>query len=297
MKKPVSVKILAPAKVNFYLKVVGKRPDGYHDLVSVMQALELADELTLRPAGAGVDVGCDRADVPLGDKNIAYRAAVAFMEETGFEGGVSIDIKKRTPMAAGLGGGSSDAAATLRGMSALTGLSIPHARLVEVARSLGADVPFFLSSPTALAEGVGDLLTELRPIDETWLLLVNPGILVSTKWVYESLNLGLTNSHNSIKLPQFEGQAIDAGLLVSCLHNDLEQVTADKYPLIKEIKERLIREGARGALMSGSGPTVFGVFERRHEAEKAAGRLTRPGWTVLVTRTIPAWPGPVVTIL
>jgi len=297
MKKAEPIRILAPAKVNFFLRVTGKRPDGYHDLVSVMQALELADELDIVPAGQGIEVTCDRPEVPTGESNIAYRAASAFMAESGYAGGVRIHIKKRTPMAAGLGGGSSDAAAVLKGMSVITGIEVPRARLMDAARALGADVPFFLSWPTALAKGVGEVLTELASPEEIWLVLVNPGFFVSTKWVYESLNLGLTNNINSIKLPQFEGQALNAGLLVLYLHNDLEQVTADKYPQIKEIKDGLVREGSKGALMSGSGPTVFGVFERRLEAERAAARLSRPGWTVLATRTISAWPAPAAGIL
>jgi 4-diphosphocytidyl-2-C-methyl-D-erythritol kinase len=200
-------------------------------------------------------------------------------------------------MAAGLGGGSSDAAATLKGIDLLFGLGTPRERLMEMGLKLGADVPFFLSWPTALARGVGEVLTELTPPVETWLVLVNPGFEISTGWVYSQLNLRLTNNFNSITLPPFEGQTLNAGLLASCLHNDLERVTAGKYPQIKEIKESLLRFGALGALMSGSGPTVFGVFESRPAAEDAAGRLGGKGWTVLVTRTISAWPEPVSAFL
>jgi len=288
------VTIKAPAKVNLYLGVVGKRPDGYHDLVSVMQALSLADELTIEHAAEGITLTCDNPRVPVGEGNIAYRAAAALMAEAGVKGGVSIHISKRTPMAAGLGGGSSDAAAALKGVDILFGLGTPNARLREIGLTLGADVPFFLSWPTALAEGVGERLTELPNPKETWLVLVNPGFEVSTKWVYSNLNLGLTNSINSIKLPPFEGYAHDAGLLTSYLHNDLERVTAGKYPQINEIKVRLVGEGALGALMSGSGPTVFGVFRDRSAAEAAAARLKLPGWTVLATCTVSAWPKPLI---
>jgi 4-diphosphocytidyl-2-C-methyl-D-erythritol kinase len=290
--KNTGIIIMAPAKVNFYLQVVRKRPDGYHDLVSVMQALELADEVSIKRSGPGIRLTCDSGEVPGGDANIAYRAADSVIREAGIADGVDIHINKRIPVAAGLGGGSSDAAATLKGMDLLFGLGIPGPRLREMGRALGADVPFFLSWPTARAEGVGEVLTELPSPAEAWLVLVNPGFGVSTRWVYESLNLGLTNSPNDITLPPFKGPAYDAGLLVSYLRNDLERVTAGRYPQIEEIKRRLVEEGALGALMSGSGPTTFGIFSLRTEAERAAQRLHGHGWRVVVTRTISAWPAP-----
>ncbi len=292
MKNPDIITIMAPAKVNFYLQVIRKRPDGYHDIVSVMQALELADEVRIARAASGIMLTCDSSEVPGGESNIAYRAAESVIKEAGLGDGVEIRINKRIPVAAGLGGGSSDAAATLRGMDLLFGLGIPDARLREMGRALGADVPFFLSWPSARAEGVGEALSELPPPVETWLVLVNPGFGVSTRWVYENLNLGLTNSCNDITLPPFKGPAYDAGLLVSYLRNDLERVTAGRYPQIEEIKRRLVEEGALGAMMSGSGPTTFGIFSLRTEAERAAQRLQGHGWRVMVTRTISAWPAP-----
>ncbi|MBI5695785.1 MAG: 4-(cytidine 5'-diphospho)-2-C-methyl-D-erythritol kinase [Nitrospirae bacterium] len=290
--KTVTLKIKAPAKVNFVLEVVGRRPDGYHDLVSVMQALELADELTLTRTGSGVEVRCDHPEVPVGPGNIAYRAAEAVLREGGFSGGVSIHIKKVIPVAAGLGGGSSDAAAAMKGVAMLYGLEIPRGRMADIALGLGADVPFFLSWPCALAQGVGERLTELPPTEETWIVLVKPPFGVSTAWVYSQLNLGLTNTYNSITLPPFEGRPLNAGTLVSCLRNDLERVTVSKYPLIKEIKERLLETGAVAAMMSGSGPTVFGVYRDRAGAEASARSLDGAGWAVHVTRTILAWPEP-----
>lgn len=293
MKKNEKVRVLAPAKVNFHLRVVGKRPDGYHDLVSVMQALELADELVLERRDSGVSLSCGNADVPQGRDNIIHRAAESYITETGVRGGVSIRLDKKVPMAAGLGGGSSDAAAALKGMEALYG-ALPRARLMELALSLGADVPFFLSWPCALAEGVGEKLTELPPPDGVWLVLVNPGFAVSTRWVFENLKIELTNNHNNTTLPPFEGRMPDAGFLVSLLHNDLERVTAVRYPEINLIKESLAGAGAFGALMSGSGPTVFGIFEDAATALEAAERLERPGWTVIATTTISSWPEPEV---
>jgi 4-diphosphocytidyl-2-C-methyl-D-erythritol kinase len=287
------ITVFAPAKVNFYLQVIRKRQDGYHDIVSVMQALELADEIVINPAGDGVRLTCDDPGLPTGEENIAYRAAISVIKESGKDLGVEININKRIPVAAGLGGGSSDAAATLKGINLLFGLGIPAGRLREIGRSLGADVPFFLSWPSARAEGVGEVLTELPPPEETWIILVNPGFGVSTRWVYESLNLGLTNNPNNITLPPFMGPAYDAGLLVSYLRNDLERVTASRHPQIEEIKRRLVEEGALAAMMSGSGPTTFGIFSSRADAEAAAGRLAGHGWKVIVTKTISAWPEPI----
>jgi 4-diphosphocytidyl-2-C-methyl-D-erythritol kinase len=292
-ENPSSITVKAPAKVNFFLKVTGRRPDGYHNLVSVMQALELSDEVTVEKSPDGISVSCDSAHVPAGPENIAFRAAKTILDEAGvFSPGVRIHIKKNIPVAAGLGGGSSDAAATLKGINLLFKLGIPDRRLRDMGIRLGADVPFFLSWPRALAEGVGEVLSELPSPDDIWLVIVNPGFPVSTGWVFGSLNFELTNKFNSIKLPQFEGQAPSAGLLASYLHNDLERVTVVKYPQIRELEKRLVGEGALGALMSGSGPTVFGVFEGRSAALEAARKLAGPGLFVQATRTISAWPEP-----
>jgi len=289
MKENETLRILAPAKVNFLLRVVGKRPDGYHDLISVMQALEVADELVLERRDRGISLLCGSADVPQGHDNIIYRAAASYIKETGVDGGVNIRLDKKVPVAAGLGGGSSDAAAVLRGMEVLYG-ALPRVRLMELALSLGADVPFFLSWPCARAEGVGERLTELPSPDGVWLVLLNPGFAVSTRWVFENLKIELTNNHNNTTLPPFEGRMPDAGFLVSLLHNDLERVTAARYHEIDLMKDSLLGEGALGALMSGSGPTVFGIFEDAATAFGAAQRLKRPGWTVIATRTISSWP-------
>ena len=165
---------------------------------------------------------------------------------------------------------------------------------MEMALSLGADVPFFLSWPCALAEGVGERLTELPSPDGVWVVLVNPGFAVSTKWVFGNLKIELTNPHNNTTLPPFEGRVPDTGFLVSLLHNDLERVTAARYHEIDFMKDSLLGAGALGALMSGSGPTVFGIFGDAATALGAAERLKRPGWTVIATRTISSWPEPEV---
>ena len=317
MKRYTQVTIKAPAKVNLSLEVLGKRPDGYHDIVSVMQALELADDVKITLTDGGLEVVCDSPDVPDGSGNVAYRAARALLDEVvhaglvaGFKGGVRIEITKRTPVAAGLGGGSSDAAAVLKGLNILLGEAVGDERLREIGAKIGADVPFFLFRPLALAEGIGERLKALEPLGEIWFLLVKPSFGVSTSWVYSQLNLGLTNKSGDIKLSElniFAGRtakfadagqparpAADVSVIASCLKNDLERVTVVRYPEIDVLKRRLTEAGALGALMSGSGPTVFGVFRTEAEARNTSASLKDTGCRLIVTRNIPSWPAPVL---
>ena len=177
-----------PAKVNLYLRVVGRRPDGYHEVVTVMQPLTLADTLTVTLAGAGISLRCDRPDLPQGEENLVWRAARQFQEETGLTSGVRLRLSKRIPVAAGLGGGSSDAAGTLLALNELAGKPLPPGDLHRLASRLGADVPFFLAREPAVGRGTG---TQLSPVTllPYWYLLVNPGVPLSTRWVYENLDL------------------------------------------------------------------------------------------------------------
>ncbi len=319
----MQVIVKAPAKVNLSLEVLGRRPDGYHDIISVMQALELSDDvkITLRGEGRGegensIEVICDSPDVPEGPGNVAYRAARALLDEAGRleprladRHDIKIEITKNIPVAAGLGGGSSDAAAVLKGLNILLGEPVPEERLREIGATIGADVPFFLSWPLALAEGIGERLTPLKPLGGIWLVLVKPAFGVSTAWVYSQLSLGLTNKSGDIKLPELNifadrmAESADAGqparpadvsIIASCLKNDLERVTVLRYPEIDVLKRRLTEAGAPGALMSGSGPTVFGVFRTEAEAQGAAEGLKDTGCRLIVTRTIPSWPAPVL---
>lgn len=284
MKK---IQVLAPAKVNVLLRVVGLRDDGYHDLEMVMVPLSLADEIELSAISSGIEISVDGQSDPgmLGEKNLAWRAARAIQEEAGIEEGVRISLSKRTPVAAGLGGGSSDAAAVLRGLCRMWGLDWSAEKLARLGGRLGADVPFFCFGGPAFVEGTGDRVTPYEEFPKLSFLLINPGFAVSTPWVYgqwdkrskERQIEGLTPIRADARVrPLFKGFRD----VISSLHNDLETVTLGAHPEIAEIKSLLIDLGAAGALMSGSGPTVFGVFEDALRRDLAVERAKRRGWRV-----------------
>lgn len=263
--------IPAPAKINYLLDVIGKRPDGYHELRMIMQRVNLCDSITLTlTKEPGIRVTCASKGAPDGPDNIAWKAAQALLERTEAAYGIDIDIVKKIPVAAGLGGGSSDAASVLLGMNELLNLRLSEQELMEIGCTLGADVPFFVFKKNALAEGIGEKLTPLPDMPKCWILLVNPGVPVSTAWVYRSLQL--TNSGGLNKLPKFF-ESIEQ--IVAVLSNDLEAVTIPKFPVIADIKSRLIDLGAVGSMMSGSGPTVFGIFKSFDRAETARREITK----------------------
>jgi 4-diphosphocytidyl-2-C-methyl-D-erythritol kinase len=260
---------LAPAKINLALHVCGRRPDGYHDLATIMQKVSLYDRLDLAlTEEPGVEVCCAEVALPVGHENIAARAARALLSRSGRHCGVKIVIDKSIPVAAGLGGGSSDAAAVLCCLNSMLDLGLSAAELRKEGSKLGADVPFFLFSGTAWATGIGDQLQTFGAMPPVWYVLVNPQFAVSTAWVFQ--NLQLTSERAEIKLPEFPKTARD---LVGLLHNDLEAVTVGRYPGLGQIKKRLLHLGAAGALMSGSGPTVFGIFSEEDCARQAAAIL------------------------
>jgi 4-diphosphocytidyl-2-C-methyl-D-erythritol kinase len=274
---------LAPAKINLCLHVLRKREDGYHDLAMLMQRISLFDQITIRLVSEqGVRVHCEGLELPSGKDNIAATAARKLLELSGQGEGVEIDIRKKIPVAAGLGGGSSDAATVLIGLNQMLGLGLSREQLMGEGVQLGADVPFFIFDQTAWATGIGEVLTGIDDLPPVWYVLVNPGLAVSTAWVYG--NLRLTSPRDDLKIPRFSRTV---GELVSHLHNDLEQVTVAHFPLIEEIKKGLLALGAKGALMSGSGPTVFGVFADKLSAEAAGTKLRNDsGWWVEVAQPI-----------
>lgn len=278
-----SVCLKAPAKVNYRLDVLRRRSDGYHDLRMIMQRIDLCDDITISLTDQeGIRVVCGREGVPDGPGNIAWLAADFLLKESGLRVGLDIEISKNIPVAAGLGGGSSDAASVLMGVNELLTLRLSDDRLMQIGVKLGADVPFFIYKRSALAEGIGEILTPITEIPDVWLVLVNPNIHVSTAWVYS--NLQLTTNRVANIIPLFYNTISD---ICDVLGNDLESVTISRFPIIGEIKKRLLEEGACGSLMSGSGPTVFGLFENEGCARHAAQKLaSESSWFVRALSTI-----------
>ena len=273
----------APAKINYLLDVIGKRPDGYHDLRMIMQRVNLCDEVSLTLTNsAAINVTCNSKGAPDGPENIAWKAARVLLDRVESGNGVDIEIVKNIPVAAGLGGGSSDAAAVLMGMNELLKLDLTDQILMKIGCKLGADVPFFIFRKAALAEGIGEKLSSLPKMPKCWILLINPGIHVSTAWVYQSLQL--TNKRELNKLPEFF-ESVDH--IVSVLSNDLESVAIPAFPVIAEIKAQLINLGAAGSMMSGSGSTVFGIFKDFETAETARLKVTETtNWFAAAVETL-----------
>ena len=265
----------SPAKINPLLYVLGKRHDGYHDLAMLMQSVTLFDQITLTvEPGDSVRVVCPGVDLPDGARNIAADAARVLMDRAGQSFDVIIEIEKNIPVAAGLGGGSSNAATVLTGLNEMCGFAFDRDELMRIGGELGADVPFFIYGQTAWATGVGDRLEPVGEMPSVWYVLVNPGIAVSTAWVYG--NLVLTSHGDLSKLRRFPKTVND---LVRLLCNDLESVTMNHYPELAKVKRQLVDNGALGALMSGSGSTVFGLFTDEDAARSAADRLDgQSGW-------------------
>ncbi len=255
------LQVQAPAKVNLSLRIVAKLPDGYHELDSVMQKLDLYDTLYLKRLDKpGIQLHCPDSDLPEDESNLVFQAAASFLQAAGLikTHGVSIILEKRIPVSAGLGGGSSDAGAVLTGLNHLFATELPEEQLLSLALPLGADVSFFtVSSAAVRAKGIGERMTPVASLADCSMLLVNPGFSVSTAWVYENFTLTRTDKV-SILSDSRENDVLGGGCFP--LYNDLERVTIGRYPEIENIKELMLENGALDALMSGSGPTVFGVF-------------------------------------
>lgn len=275
------MKIRAPAKVNLCLRVVGKRGDGYHLIETVMVPVSLYDDIIItcskgrtdaETASASLKITCDHPLVPGGRKNLAYQAAALLLKKSRIRLPVSIHIHKRIPVGGGLGGGSSDAAAVLVGLNRLLRLGYQPKKLCSLAASLGADLPFFIYGRPARARGIGDRLSAIRAAGKLWMVILYPGFPVSTRWVYGNYRSKLTKSIENTSITFLRGKRKK---LTRFLVNDLEQVTMRRYPRIALLKERLVQEGAEGALMSGSGSSVVGIFATRYRAAKAFRRLRR----------------------
>ena len=265
----------AYGKINLSLDVLGRRENGYHDVSMVMQTVDLYDVITLRKLSDrdGIILTTDVDNIPLDEGNIVYKAIKLIKEEYGINIGVSADIKKHLPVAAGMGGGSADAAAALRGMNTLFELGLKSERLEELGVRLGADVPFLIKGGIALAEGIGEKLTALPAFPDCSLVIVKPDISVSTKEVYEAFDSLTEVVHPDIKKLTDSLGKEDLRYIVKLLGNVLEDVTIKKHGIIDEIKRLLVENGAVFSMMTGSGPTVFGIFENEEKAVMAGDRL------------------------
>ena len=280
----------AYAKVNLTLDVLGKRSDGFHDIESVMQTISLHDTITLSVGGElGIRVTCDMPEIPTGEANLAYKAASLFFEKQGVSTGLDIRIEKRIPPEAGFGGGSSDAAAVLRGLSwLLKREGVPKAfgtaeplKLMDLAAQVGSDVPFFLVGGTTLVRGRGEDVIPLLDIPTWWLVIVKPPFGVSTAWAYSRLDEVVRHPSPAVREKQGVSEC-----LPSLLHNDLELPAVEQHPEIAEIKEALLQVGAQGALMCGSGSAVFGLFEDESAACAAMKQLCEQAGDIFVAKTI-----------
>lgn len=276
----------AYAKINLSLDIVGKREDGYHLLEMIMQAVELHDEVILTEKKAGISLSCDKSYVPVDERNIAYKAAKLIMEETGLKSGIHIHINKNIPVAAGLAGGSTDAAAVLKGMNAMFSLGLSYEELKVLGLKLGADVPYCIEGGTALCEGVGERITKLESFSGYVVVLVKPPFGVSTKEVYGAFNLEKIKRHVETKKLIDSLAKSDLNGVHYYSRNLLENVVIQSYPVIKSIKQRVVKTGARVTLMSGSGPTVYGIYENKETAVRALNELRKNGNEVILTETI-----------
>ena len=268
------LELKALGKINLGLDVLGRRENGYHDVRMVMQTVYLYDRIIMKKSKTpGIRLETNLYYLPVNENNLAYQAAQMLMDEFHIEEGVSIQLDKHIPVAAGMAGGSSNAAAVLFGMNRIFSLGLSQKELMERGVKLGADVPYCIMRGTVLAEGIGEILTPLSPMPKCYVLIAKPAISVSTKMVYEKLD-----SHEIEDHPDIDGilaglKAGDLKKVAGSMGNVLERVTVDAYPVIDQIKKMMIKEGALNAMMSGSGPTVFGIFEETATARKAADAI------------------------
>ena len=268
------MKLRAYAKINLGLDVLRRREDGYHDVKMIMQTIQMYDMLEMEKSEKpGIHLTTNLSYIPVNENNLVYKAAKLLMDQYGIEEGITINLNKFIPVAAGMAGGSSDAAATLVGVNKMFQLGLTRQQLMELGVKIGADVPYCVMRGTALAEGIGEKLTVLPPMPPCYVLIGKPGISVSTKFVYTNLNLGPDTHH-----PDIDGmiQALekrDLYGITNRMENVLEKVTIPEYPVIETIKNHMKAHGAVNAMMSGSGPTVFGIFDDKEKAEYACEKL------------------------
>ena len=282
-----SLHLESPAKVNLRLEILKKREDGYHELRTVLQQISLHDTLHFHlRKKRGISITTDHPNLSVGKSNLVYKAIQSMMKVSGYKGGVAIEIEKKIPLGAGLGGGSSNAATALNALNRLLKLDLPRKDLMEMGLEIGADVPFFFMNGAAIGSGIGEQLKH-QGLPSLWYVLIYPNFEVSTRWAYQ--HFVLTNQQFHFNLHKFlktpEG-------ISRILFNHLEEVVSRKYPQIGIMKKILISVGTLGALMTGSGPTVFGLFKDEKSStrayEKIKARVAKRGWIVFKSHSIPA---------
>lgn len=276
----------AYAKVNIALDVVGKREDGYHLLKMIMQNIDLYDEIEVTKAESGINITCNKAFVPTDERNLAYKAAKLFMDEYKIESGVNIDINKNIPVSAGLAGGSTDCAAVLKIMNKLFEVNATNQELMDLGVRLGADVPYCIQGGTALCEGIGEKITALDSFKNHIIVLVKPPFGVSTKEVYKSFDLSKVRLHPLTNQLIEKMKQDDIEYVATNMKNLLENVTLRKHRVISNIKDDMLRFGALGSMMSGSGPTVFAFFDDMLKAQKCYDEMKSKYDDTYITRTI-----------
>lgn len=276
----------AYAKINISLDIIGKREDGYHLLKMIMQAIDLYDVMNVNRIDNGIKLSCDKQYVPTDEKNIAYKAAKLFMDTYNIKSGISIEINKNIPVAAGLAGGSTDGAAVLRAMRDIFSIDVTDEELMELGLKLGADVPYCILGGTALCEGIGEKITPLKSFKDKILILVKPNFGVSTKEVYKNFDIERVFKHPDMNGLIKAMERDDLEFISNNMKNLLENVTLRKYSMLKNIKDSMLRYGALGSMMSGSGPSIFGFFDDMLKAQWCFEGMKEKYEEVYITRTI-----------
>lgn len=280
------MKIKAYGKVNISLDVVGKREDGYHLLSMIMQNIDLYDEIEVGKQECGIILECNKSYVPVDNRNLAYKAAEIFKERYDIVDGVKINIEKNIPVSAGLAGGSTDAAAVLKVMNKLFNVNATEEELMELGLKLGADIPYCIHGGTALCEGIGEIITPIKPFRDKIVVLVKPAFGVSTKEVYKNFNLEKVKQHPKTAEIINAIENDDLNFVASNMKNLLENVTLRKHKILIKIKEEMNACGAINSMMSGSGPTVFAFFDDMLKAQRCFEKMKKKYSDVFITRTI-----------
>lgn len=282
-----AISFKTPAKVNLGLHILGKREDGFHDLETIFQMVNWCDEVKIECLSRGLELVCDLPDIPKDEENLAIKAAHILQTHYPEQcKGARIHLQKNIPHGAGLGGGSGNAAGVLLGLNYLWGLELKREELISMASELGSDVPFFLHSPCAIGRGRGEILESVKTSIKFYILMVYPGFSVSTASVYGNLKLKLTKRENNISILKNFLLQSEFAQLGTAWSNDLEAVVFQEHPGLSELKKKMLALGAKGALLSGSGSTVFGIFDNPETANNAYDRLERGDFRLFLADSV-----------